>query len=479
LLADGNLGQLFLDFNDWGQRFDGLVFHPDAFELSPFVAGARPKLAVSGWVVFRYFGIVYVNLEDAAVVSPGAPRPYPRWVEAPKAPVTSSSGATDLTLSGVWHDTAAAKLAEFHCDDAGVDYNTTAQYGFVGTGGANFGFLNSLDLDIKVDVDAVATDIRISAATTHDLDFSVLGRLGTLNEIVGNVRIETTTISRLTMYGVIEHSAASGGPSPAASLFAPKTGYSVEANFTITPTSVDLYVSGDMLLSVGVTEIEASGFAHLLCDFASLTAEGELIGRVDCDVGLAGLSADGQLTWHISPGFQYLQGRARVQMFDETGGSALEGGFFLGDNTPNSLAWVLDTTEPHFKMSRAIMPATITGFYCYGLASWGFNAFVLGGGVGIFVGAGAFSAPVVSGGLLAPFAGTGPLPYVVGAGAIHVYGEILGGLVSAEAWANLSVRGPLPVFFEASVGLTGCVLWVFCSSVTITARLGSAGFELI
>ena len=48
LLADGNLGQLFFDLNDWGQRLDGLPFHPDALQLSPFVAGANPTLAVSG-----------------------------------------------------------------------------------------------------------------------------------------------------------------------------------------------------------------------------------------------------------------------------------------------------------------------------------------------------------------------------------------------------------------------------------------------
>ena len=93
LLASGNLGELFLDYNDWGQRFDGQVFHPDAFQLSPFPGTGNPQLAVSGAIVFRYFGVAYVNLTDAALVGTGS-SPFPRWVEAPKAAVTPSSRPT-------------------------------------------------------------------------------------------------------------------------------------------------------------------------------------------------------------------------------------------------------------------------------------------------------------------------------------------------------------------------------------------------
>ena len=193
---------------------------------------------------------------------------------------------------------------------------------------------------------------------------------------------------------------------------------------------------------------------------------------------LAGLSGEGQLTWHISPATQYLQGRVKVKVFSLVGGKALEGGFFVGNNVPNALAWSLDTTNSHFKMSRAILPATITGFYGYGVGSAGFNLYVLGGGVDIFVGAGAFSAPVSDGSVLAPFTGNPLLPFVVGACGIHVYGEILGGLVSASGWANLSLRGPLPPYFEGTFGLRGCVAWVLCASTSITARLSDDGLEL-
>ena len=224
--------------------------------------------------------------------------------------------------------------------------------------------------------------------------------------------------------------------------------------------------------------LEASATAHLFFDFAMGVAEGELFGHVNCDAAVAGLSGDGQLTWHISPTMQYLQGRLKVGVISPIVSGGLEGGFFIGNNVPKALAWVLDPTDSHFGMSRSILPATLTGVYGYGQASIGFNAYVLGGGVDIWAGAGAFSAPIAAGGPLAPFAGNPMLPFVVGACGIYVHGEILGGLVSASAWANLSLRGPLPTYFEGTFGLRGCVLWVLCASVSVTAGVNESGFYL-
>ena len=175
---------------------------------------------------------------------------------------------------------------------------------------------------------------------------------------------------------------------------------------------------------------------------------------------------------------QYLQGRLKVGVISMIVSGGLEGGFFIGNNVPNALAWVLEPTDPHFGVSRAILPATLTGVFGYGQASIGFNAFVLGGGVDIYAGAGAFSAPISAGGPLAPFTGNPLLPYVIGACGISVHGEILGGLVSASAWANLSLRGPIPTYFEGTFGLRGCVAWVLCASVSITAGVNSGGFYL-
>ena len=41
MLADGNLGELFLDFNNWGQRFDGLDVQPP--RADPLRPTTRPS----------------------------------------------------------------------------------------------------------------------------------------------------------------------------------------------------------------------------------------------------------------------------------------------------------------------------------------------------------------------------------------------------------------------------------------------------
>lgn len=479
ILADGSVGDLYLDFNDWGQRFDGLVFHPEGIALSTYVpADLEPYLGVSGSVILPFFGPHHVNVQDAAVRPPPPPsippepRPYPRHVTVPKTAITAGSAPTDLALTGVWHDVNSDELARFDCPDPDVDYNVDSQQGFIGTGGAVLSFLHSDPLETTVEIHSDATDLRFTSEAAHDLDMNVIARFGALSQIAGNLRIEGPTLRRMTVFGEFEQSAAGG-------MFGPKAGYSVEANMTVTPTSIDFYAAGDMMLSVALVEIEASGTAHLLFDFAAGTAEGELLGRVDCDAVVAGLSGAGQLTWFVGPQMQYLQGRMKVNVFSIVGGVGMEGGFFIGNDVPNALAWALDTTDPKFAMSRAIMPPTITGIYGYGRASFAVNYYVVGGGIDIFVGVGAFSAAVSAGGPLSALGGTLPLPFIVGACGINVHGEILGGLVSASAWANLSLRGPLPPYFEGTFGMKGCVAWVLCASVDVTARLSGAGFELI
>jgi hypothetical protein len=472
LLADGNLGKLFLDFNNWGQRFDGLTFNPHELTLSTYdPAVTDPYLGVSGPICFPFFGLHDVNIRDATDLT--TPTPHPRMVTVPKAPITPHAPATQLALTGTWHDVLAADLAAFDCLEANVDYNVAGQNGFLGTGGGVFGFLHSNPLEIIVEIHSDATDIRFTSTETHDLDLGLYARLGGIAQIAGNARIEGPTLTRITLFGTLEQSAAAG------SIFGPKVGFETEINISVTPTTFDFYASGDMLCSVALVDLEVSATAHLLFDFAMGSAEGELYGRVDCDAAVAGLSGEGQLTWHVSPAMQYLQGRLKVGVISMVVSGGLEGGFFIGNNVPNALAWVLDPPDPHFAMSRAILPATLTGVFGYGMASIGFNAFVLGGGVEVYAGAGAFSAPVSAGGPLAPFTGNPLLPYVVGACGIYVHGEILGGLVSASAWANLSLRGPLPTYFEGTFGLRGCVAWVLCASVSITAGINSSGFYLV
>ncbi len=472
LLADGNLGELYIDFNNWGQRFDGLTFNPHELTLSDYDPQvADPYLGVSGPICFPFFGLHDVNIRDATDLTTSVP--HPRTVTVPKTPITPHAPVTRLALSRTWHDVNSDDLAVFACLEADVDYNVAGQNGFLGTGDGELGFLHSDPLTIQVEIHGNATDIRFTSTDTHDLDLGLYARLGGLGQIAGNARIEGPTLARITLYGTLEQSAVAG------SIFGPKAGFETEVNISVTPTMLDFYASGDMLLSVALVDLEASATAHLLFDFAMGSAEGELYGRVDCDAAVAGLSGEGQLTWHSSSAMQYLQGRLKVGVISMIVSGGLEGGFFIGSNVPKALAWVLDPTGTHFGMSRSILPAKLTGVFGYGQASIGVNDYLFGGGVDIYAGAGAFSAPIAPGGPLAPFAGNPLLPYVVGACGIYVHGEILGGLVSASAWANLSLRGPVPTYFEGTFGLRGCVMWALCASVSVTAGINSSGLYLV
>jgi hypothetical protein len=173
---------------------------------------------------------------------------------------------------------------------------------------------------------------------------------------------------------------------------------------------------------------------------------------------------------------QYLQGRMGIYVCSWVASGGLEGGFFLGHHVPKQLAWVLQPTNPHFGVSDAILPDYLTGLFGYGQLSFGVNWYVLGGGVDLYAGMGAFSdTPPGLSGAWSDIVG---LPYVIGSCGVYVHGEILGGLVSASAWANLSLRGPIPTYFEGTFGLEGCVVWVLCASVDVTGGVNSSGFYL-
>ena len=293
MLADGNLGQLYLDFNNWGQRFDGLVFNPHELTLSTYDPQVTdPYLGVSGPICFPFFGLHQVNIRDALARR----RPPTRHVTVPKTPITPHASPTELALSGTWHDVNSNDLAVFDCLEVDVDYNVAGQDGFLGTGTTELSFLHSDPLDITVEIHSDATDIHISSTDTHDIDLGLYARLGGIAQIAGCARIEGPTLARITLYGTLEQSAAAG------SIFGPKVGYETEINIAVTPTTFDFYASGDMLLSVALVDLEASATAHLLFDFAMGSAEGELYGRIDCDAAVAGLSGEGQLTWHVEPG---------------------------------------------------------------------------------------------------------------------------------------------------------------------------------
>ena len=311
------------------------------------------------------------------------------------------------------------------------------------------------------------------SAETHDVDLGLIARMSALSEVAGCARIEGPLLTRMSFYGLLEASADGG------TILGPKAGYDAEIDINVTPTSLDYFCSGDMMMSLLFEEIELSASTHLLLDFATASAEGEVIGRIDCDSLTSGLSGEGQITWHVGPTMHYLQGRMKVTVVDWMESGGMEGGFFVGNEVPKQLAWVLlHPTNSHFGVSQAILPSTLTGVYGYGQVSRGGNVFlhVFSGSVEVYAGMGAFN--VVPPGMSPAFVGVDGFPYVIGACGIYAHGEIAAGLVSASAWGNLSLRGPLPVYFEGTFGLEGCVAWVWCASVDVTADINDSGISM-
>ena len=473
MLADGNLGELFFDYNSYGQKFDKIKFSPSHVSLSKYVPGAtNGYLSTCGSVYVNFFGSSFVNIQDARCdAKPGDPY-FGRDVTVPKTGETGCA-ATNLHLHGEWDDVSGSHLASLDFPDAQMDYNTKIQRGFIGTGSAGVSFVHSDGLNATIEIRDDSIDICMTSTTTHDVDIGLFAVLGGISHISGCIRITGPTMERMVLGGYLEQSVSTG-----TGIVEPKAGYVVEVISSVTPSSCSFYASGDMLFQVAGAAVDLSGTIFLKRDFSKSSAEGDITARIDCNSFLGGLEGNGQLTWYVDPSTQYLQGRLAVTISGWSGGAGLEGGMFIGHNCPKAKAWVLQTTTGRFGVSQAQLPETLTGVYGYGQVSFGINWYIFGGGIELYAGLGAFS--VVPPGMSTAWSdltGIG-LPYVVGSAGVCVHGEILGGLVSASGWCNLTMGGPIPITFEGKFGLEGCILWVLCASVEVTAGLGPDGFYI-
>jgi len=453
IFSTGNIGEIFFSFNSFGQMFDKMPFSPHHLKLSEYRAGATDGyLSAAGTVHFDFFGPAYANIRDARNdAQPNTPH-FGRLVTVPKAGENGWE-PTDLAIQGEWN----TNRATFTYPDKDMDYNQAAQHGFIGSGTASLSFINSPQLETKVEIHSDATDIRISTKTTHDVDLGLCARLGGISELHGCARIEGALLKRISLHGWLEGSAATD-----TGILAPKAGAVVETLISVTPTSCTYAASGNMMLTIGGADVDAYGSVFLSIDFAAKIAEGQFDGEIDCNSAMVALRGKGQMTWYISLSELAIQGSIKVAINSWTGGMEMEGGIFLGYNVKKSKAWVLQKASPHYGISDAPIPDTLTGFYGYGRIAVGVNLYVFGGGGEIFVGLGAFmNTP------------QGSLS-VLGRGGFYLHGEILGGLVSAEGWATLQLIEP-SLNFEGSLGLRGCVLWALCASVSVTAGISNRG----
>ncbi len=231
---------------------------------------------------------------------------------------------------------------------------------------------------------------------------------------------------------------------------------------------------------LGSLDAEVTGHMQLTLNVAQGYVEGELNGNISLGqsnlLNGVSLTAQGQLDWHLGIDYISIQGAVSMTIMGTTAlvtgtGVNLGAGFYLGIGAPKSDAWVLLGASPQYALNTSAMPDKLTGVYGYLNLTEGVSLFVVSGQYNLFVGLGVFSIPVVSG--LPPGILSGPL-YVVGNVGGSINGEILGGLVSAGANFDLQIIGPFPFSFQGTVGLSACVLWVACGSVSLTIGLNSS-----
>ena len=60
----------------------------------------------------------------------------------------------------------------------------------------------------------------------------------------------------------------------------------------------------------------------------------------------------------------------------------------------------------------------------------------------------------------------------------YIWGEFVGGLLSASAWLEMAAKfHPTNPAFQGTAGLEACVLWVFCGEIDITVTVDKHGID--
>jgi hypothetical protein len=241
----------------------------------------------------------------------------------------------------------------------------------------------------------------------------------------------------------------------------------------VSPSRTNFLLAGDAFVVLLTANAEIVGYMTLTIDRDVGYAEGYAKGIVTMDAIVAGLSGQGEFQWHIGTDNETIQGRVAVSMYGmgwPAVGAGLEAGLWFGINSNKDNVWVMDGISGRFGLNKAALPQYITGLYAYMSFSASVSYYVVSGGFQAYAGVGAFAGYGQTTG-----AGFG----VIGNVGLYVWGKILGGLVSADAWGDLQMIVGIPPAFQGTLGLDACVLWVFCGSVTVNAGFNAnQGFYL-
>jgi len=462
LLASGDVGELFFDYNSADQKFDGFLFTPHHVALSKYDSSAKGYLEVCGNNHFEFFGSNYLNIQDS--VYTGTLTAYGGRSIGIIEKESDVCETSNLNLLKNWGN----NTSNF---DFQLEYDTNDQDGFLGEGTVAMAehFEDNVTASIQLDSD----DALIGLIASSGNNFMLLGvDIGAAAEMWGCINIEGNTLSCIMLGFTLESTAQSafgilGG-----------AGAMIEAKTVIKPTITTFVAAGMMYLDMGLGgNVSLDGSILLTADSGANSVYGDLQGDLDFSSICAGLEANGHVNWYLSPVTQYVQGRAGISVYGRSLGSAgLTGGIFIGNNVPRSEVWVLTDGSNHYAVDISQFPEYITGVYGFGQVSVSLDFGIFGGGIEIYAGLGAFvNVGAVDFGSNMPAL---PLPYILANFGVKLHGEILWGLVSASAWCNLQIMVGNPFYFQGTCGLEGCVAWVICASADVTITLDENGFDI-
>ncbi|HTY59229.1 MAG TPA: hypothetical protein VMF59_10440, partial [Bacteroidota bacterium] len=464
LKASGNMGRLFFDYNAGGQRFDRFPYTPSLVRLSDYNPAAPSDsgfVITHGSLAFSFFGAKPLWVYDWKSPSRTADPYAGRTVRIP-ASSPYGTGGTDLHLLRNWGD----GVADLNFT---VAYDSLVQEGFAGPGSASINkfVVFSAPLPGSIIVRAERSCFSLDHESDVTISTAPLMTTSALAKVWGCGCIVGDNLESVAVGGELSANNGLGF-----SMLARSAG-AVSVVMGLTPTRTNFLLAGDAYVVLLTANAEIVGYMTLTIDRDVGYAEGYAKGIVTLDAILAGLSGQGEFQWHIGTDNETLQGRVAVSMYGmgwPAVGAGLEAGLWLGINTNKDNIWVMDGISGRFGLNKGALPQYVTGLYAYTSFSASVSYYVVSGGFQAYAGVGAFAGYGQN-----TVAGFG----VIGNVGLYVWGKILGGLVSADAWGDLQMIIGVPPAFQGTLGLDACVLWVFCGSVTVNAGFNAnQGFYL-
>ena len=483
LLANGAVRRLDFDYNGAGQKFDRFGYTTSFVKLSDYDPAKQAYLKSAGMVAFDVFGAKYININDGYDQDPtktGDPYNSRSVTLANDSDPNGPYSATDHALHADWGNGFGTFAYTF-------DYDINAQDGFIGPGTAGLQWIDQ-NLQSSIVLKAERICLSVDDTTRHDLTLGPIAHFGAMGRFTGCGCIVNHQLERMVLSAELESTTDTN--------IVLRSATYGEVQMMFTPSISSIEFLGDMYLTILFGgNVEVQGDAKFTVNRAQDFVEGDVDGHFDAGnaLGLNSVSGDGHVNWHIGilggTSYESLQGQLSLSVVTPLAGASAEGGLYIGINAPLSEAWVLSAAGPHFKLNTAALPARLIGLYGYvkGTESGAFYAGpvpVLSGGFEEFVGLGGFvltPQQVVDLKAQATVNIVPPLglPYVIGNVGAHAWGDILGGLVSADGWADLQLMLPYPFEFQGDIDLSACVLWVACGDVDVTIGLNSSdGFYL-